>query len=213
MLAPQQRELHLFFPDFSYETLAFQKGHTLICGIDEVGCGPWAGPVVASAVILDRNKIPNGLNDSKKLSPEKREALFYPIMQSSDVGIGIVSVIEIDQINILQATYLAMLRAVQNLKSQPDFAWVDGKRAPALPCKVDTIVKGDAKSFSIAAASIIAKVTRDRMMIDMDKIYPGYGFAQHKGYGTKHHAAALAQLGCCAEHRKSFKPIAVLLAR
>ncbi len=200
-------------PDFSFETLALQNGHTIICGIDEAGRGPWAGPVVAAAVILDHRDIPAGLNDSKKLSHEKREALFDPIINSSHVGIGIVTAIEIDSINILQATYLAMKRAVENLNSQPTLALVDGNRAPPLSCQVETIIKGDAKSLSIAAASIIAKVTRDWMMIKMDTQYPGYGFALHKGYGTAKHAAALAQLGPCAEHRKSFKPIANLLAR
>jgi ribonuclease HII len=132
-------------------------------------------------------------------------------MKSSQVGIGIVTAAEIDEINILQATYLAMKRAVQNLNPQPTLALVDGNRAPPLSCKVETIIKGDAKSLSIAAASIIAKVTRDRIMIEMDAQFPGYGFAVHKGYGTAIHAAALVQLGPCSEHRKSFKPIAALL--
>ena len=197
-------------PNFIFE---HASGHDLICGIDEAGRGPWAGPVVASAVILDQSNFPQGLNDSKKLMHEKREALFGPIVNSSHVGIGIVSAAEIDAINILQATYLAMKRAVLNLKTQPTYALVDGNRAPPLPCKVQTIIKGDSLSLSIAAASIIAKVTRDRMMIEMDTQFPGYGFALHKGYGTAKHAAALAQLGPCAEHRKSFKPITILLAR
>ncbi len=199
-------------PDFSFELSALKRGHTLVCGIDEAGRGPWAGPVVASAVILDQNNIPVGLNDSKKLTHEKREALFNPIVDSSHVGIGIVSAAEIDDINILQATYLAMNRAVENLKAQPTLALIDGNRAPPLSCKVETIIRGDAKSLSIAAASIIAKVTRDRMLIEMENLYPGYGFAIHKGYGTAKHAAALAQLGPCLEHRKSFKPIKALLS-
>ena len=199
-------------PDFLFELSALAHGHTLICGIDEAGRGPWAGPVVASAVILDRSNVPAGLNDSKKLTHEKREALFQPIMKSAHVGIGIVSAAEIDEINILQATYLAMQRAMLNLKTEPTLALVDGNRAPLLHCKVETIIKGDAKSLSIAAASIIAKVTRDRMMIEMEKQFPGYGFAIHKGYGTAKHATALALLGPCAEHRKSFKPIAALLS-
>ncbi len=200
-------------PDFTYETLALQLGHSLICGIDEAGRGPWAGPVVASAVILDQHDTPQGLNDSKKLTPEKREALFDPILKSAHVGIGIVSAAEIDAINILQATYLAMKRAVQNLNPLPTLALVDGNRAPPLPCAVQTIIKGDALSLSIAAASIIAKVTRDRIMVELEKQYPDYGFAKHKGYGTAVHAAALRRLGPCAEHRKSFKPISNLLAR
>ena len=199
-------------PDFSFELAAIKNGHTLISGIDEAGRGPWAGPVVATAVILDRSNIPAGLNDSKKLTHEKREALFDPIINSSHVGIGIVSAAEIDAINILQATYLAMKRAVQNLKTKPTLALVDGNRAPPLTCKVETIIKGDAKSLSIAAASIIAKVTRDRMMIEMEKQFPGYDFALHKGYGTAKHASALALLGPCIEHRKSFAPIKALLA-
>jgi ribonuclease HII len=194
-------------------TLAFElaSGHSIICGIDEAGRGPWAGPVVASAVILDQSNIPPGLNDSKKLTHEKREALFGPIMNSSDVGIGVVSAAEIDDINILQATYLAMQRAITSLKNKPTLALVDGNRAPPLACEVQTIIKGDSLSLSIAAASIIAKVTRDRMMIELDKIHSSYGFAQHKGYGTAQHAAALKQFGPCPEHRKTFKPIAALL--
>jgi ribonuclease HII len=190
-------------------TFAFERasGHTLVCGIDEAGRGPWAGPVVASAVILNPNKFPQGLNDSKKLNHEKREALFEPIMNSADVGIGIVSAAEIDEINILQATYLAMRRAVENLKAKPTLALVDGNRAPPLPCKVQTIIKGDSLSLSIAAASIIAKVTRDRIMVAMDLQYPEYGFAKHKGYGTAVHASALQKNGPCTEHRKSFKPV------
>ena len=198
-------------PDFSFELAAIQNGHTIICGVDEAGRGPWAGPVVASAVILDAQNIPVGLNDSKKLTHEKREALFDPIMKSSYVGIGIVNAAEIDAINILQATYLAMKRAVEELGSAPSLALVDGNRVPPLPCKVETIIKGDGKSLSIAAASIIAKVTRDRIMIAMEKQFPDYGFAIHNGYGTAKHAAALAHLGPCIEHRKSFKPIAALL--
>ena len=198
-------------PNFNYELSALQNGHIPVCGIDEAGRGPWAGPVVAAAVILDRNNIPDGLNDSKKLTHETRQALFDPIFKTSIIGIGIVSAAEIDDINILQATYLAMKRAVQNLKTHPTLALVDGNRAPPLSCAVETIIKGDARSLSIAAASIIAKVTRDRMMIEMENLYPGFGFAVHKGYGTAKHAAALLQLGPCSEHRKSFKPIAALL--
>jgi ribonuclease HII len=192
-------------PTFAFE---LTSGYALICGIDEAGRGPWAGPVVAAAVVLDQQNFPQGLNDSKKLTPEKRDALFDPIMLSADVGIGIVSASDIDEINILQATYLAMRRAVENLKTKPDLALVDGNRAPPLACKVQTIIGGDAKSLSIAAASIIAKVTRDRMMVDMDQLYPNYGFAKHKGYGTAAHATALSLHGPCHEHRKSFKPIA-----
>ena len=201
------------FPNFSYECQAFVLGHSIVCGIDEAGRGPWAGPVVASAVILDPTGIPDGLNDSKKLNETKREALFELIMRSAQVGIGIASAKEIDAINILQATFLAMQRAIAELKSQPDLALIDGNKSPKLNCKTQTIIGGDAKSLSIAAASIIAKVTRDRIMHALDQAYPYYGFAHHKGYGTAAHAAALAIHGPCAEHRKSFKPIALILAR
>ena len=203
----------MLVPNFTFETTALSQGHTLICGIDEAGRGPWAGPVVASAVILDPKNIPQGLNDSKKLNEAKREALFDPIMHLSNVGIGIVSAAEIDEINILQATFLAMQRAFEQLEIKPQLALIDGNRSPKLDCKTQTIIGGDALSLSIAAASIIAKVTRDRIMQKFCKIYPAYGFARHKGYGTAAHAAALAIHGPCAEHRKSFKPIALILAR
>ena len=207
------RILTLSRPDFSFESHAISQGHVLVCGVDEAGRGPWAGPVVAAAVILDSQNIPTGLNDSKKLSHQRREALFDPICAAGDFGIGIVDAAIIDEINILQATYLAMQRAVAALKSKPHLALVDGNRAPALSCKVQTIVGGDAKSLSISAASILAKVTRDRIMMAMDSEFPGYGFAAHKGYGTAAHAAALAKLGPCPQHRKSFNPIAKLLTR
>ncbi len=200
-------------PNFSFESAALIQGHTVICGIDEAGRGPWAGPVVASAVILDPKNIPQGLNDSKKLNEPKREALFDPIIQSSHVGIGIVSAVEIDEINILQATFLAMQRAFDQLEIKPDLALIDGNKSPKLSCKTQTIIGGDALSLSIAAASIIAKLTRDRIMHQHDQTYPHYGFARHKGYGTAAHAAALAIYGPCAEHRKSFKPIALILLR
>jgi ribonuclease HII len=200
-------------PNFSFESAALDQGHTIICGIDEAGRGPWAGPVVASAVILDPKNIPHGLNDSKKLNEAKREFLFDPILQSSHVGIGIVSAKEIDEINILQATFLAMQRAFAQLKVTPQLALIDGNKSPKLTCKTQTIIGGDAKSLSIAAASIIAKVTRDRIMHQHNETYPHYGFAKHKGYGTAAHTAALALHGPCAEHRKSFKPIALILPR
>ena len=200
-------------PTFTFESAAFALGHTIICGIDEAGRGPWAGPVVASAVILNPKNIPQGLNDSKKLNEPKREALFDPIVQSSHVGIGIVSAAEIDEINILQATFLAMQRAFDQLDVKSDLALIDGNKSPKLSCKTQTIIGGDAKSLSIAAASIIAKVTRDRIMHQLDLIYPQFNFARHKGYGTAAHAAALAIHGPCVEHRKSFKPIALLLSR
>jgi ribonuclease HII len=200
-------------PDFSFERAAIDRGLALVCGIDEAGRGPWAGPVVAAAVILDPAKIPDGLNDSKKLTHQKREALYSPICAHSQFGIGIVDAATIDQINILEATYLAMQRAVAGLRAMPQLALVDGNRAPKFSCAVQTIIGGDGKSLSIAAASILAKVTRDRMMLDLDQEFPHYGFAAHKGYGTAVHAAALARLGPCSAHRKSFKPVAAALAR
>ena len=196
-------------PDFSFERAA---NHAIICGVDEAGRGPWAGPVCAAAVILDQTRVPAGLNDSKKLSEAKREKLYPEIMALADVGVGLVSAAEIDEINILQATYLAMNRAVAALKSKPSLALIDGNRAPKLFCATQTIIGGDGKSLSIAAASIIAKVTRDRLMIEMDAAYPAYGFARHKGYGTAAHAAALTKHGPCTEHRKSFAPIRALLS-
>ena len=195
-------------PNLSYE---LASGHAIICGIDEAGRGPWAGPVCAAAVILDFANIPAGLDDSKKLTEAKRERLYPEIIASADVGVGLVSAAEIDEINILQATFLAMNRAVAALKSKPTLALIDGNRAPKLFCATQTIIGGDAKSLSIAAASIIAKVTRDRLMIELGAVYPAYGFAKHKGYGTAAHAAALAKHGSCTEHRKSFAPIRNLI--
>ena len=183
-----------------------------ICGIDEVGRGPWAGPVVAAAVVLDPNNTPEGLNDSKKLTAKRREALFDLIIASSQVGIGEASVEEIDQINILQATYLAMRRAITNLPEPPGHALIDGNRTPPdLPCSAEAIVKGDAKIPAIAAASIIAKVTRDRIMTRLDTEFPGYGWAQNAGYGVPTHAKALIELGVTPHHRRSFKPIHKIL--
>ena len=198
-------------PDFSIERKAMRKGARLVCGIDEAGRGPWAGPVVAAAVVLDPKCIPHGLNDSKKLSEARREALFEPIMASARVGIGIAEVDRIDRDNILQATLWAMAQALDQIEGVA-LALVDGNRAPALPCPVQTIVEGDAKSLSIAAASIIAKVTRDRIMVGHDQAYPGYGFARHKGYGTALHQEALRRHGVTPLHRTSFAPIAALLA-
>ena len=199
-------------PTFTRESQLIAQGLT-VCGVDEAGRGPWAGPVVAAAVILDPGNIPSGLNDSKKLTEAKREALFDPIMQSAIVGVGIISASRIDEVNILQATYAAMGEAIAKLARPPDIALIDGNRAPPLPCKSETIIGGDAKSLSIAAASIIAKVTRDRIMQGLDRQYPDYLFSAHKGYGTQAHAAALARLGPCPEHRKSFAPIRALIAK
>jgi ribonuclease HII len=183
-----------------------------ICGVDEAGRGPLAGPVVAAAVILDRGRIPKGLNDSKQLDEETREELFPRILEMAvAVGVGEASVGEIDLVNIRQATHLAMARAVRALAVAAEFALVDGNDAPALPCKCDTLVSGDARSVSIAAASIIAKVTRDRMMIRLHDEHPGYNWKNNKGYGTPEHYDGLRFHGVTIHHRRSFGPIRNLL--
>ena len=199
-------------PDFSFERQALAAGLTPVCGVDEAGRGPWAGPVVAAAVILDPAAIPPGLNDSKKLTEARREALFDPIMATARVGIGIAEAEHIDRDNILAATLWAMAEAVAQLGAV-SLALVDGNRAPRLHCQVTTLIGGDGRSLSIAAASIIAKVTRDRIMRVHDVSFPHYGFARHKGYGTALHAAALKLHGPSPIHRRSFAPIAALLGR
>lgn len=177
----------------------------LICGVDEAGRGPLAGPVCAAAVILPKGLVIPGLNDSKKLSDKRRRELF-PIIQQEAVrfGIAFASQEEIDEINILQATFLAMRRAMEQLNPQPEFALIDGNRETdfGVPCK--TVIKGDSLSANIAAASVLAKVTRDNWMMEAAEKYPGYGFEIHKGYGTKAHYAALEKLGPCPIHRRSF---------
>ena len=178
-----------------------------IAGIDEAGRGPWAGPVVAAAVVLDQTNIPAGLNDSKKLSDKKREALYDLIIASTNYGIGQASVDEIDELNILNATYLAMARAVDNLEQKPDHCLVDGNRDPKLGISTQTIIKGDQKSLSIAAASILAKVFRDRIMKKLAEKYPHYGWEKNAGYGVPVHKEALRLVGISPHHRKSFKPI------
>ena len=198
-------------PDFSFEQAKLDAGFEVIAGVDEAGRGPWAGPVVAGAVILDAENIPAGLNDSKKLSEKAREGLFDKICKSARFGVGIISEREIDDINILQASLKAMALAVANLPVPPDFALIDGNRSPELAITAQTITQGDGRSLSIAAASIIAKVTRDRIMVELDGKFPQYGFARHKGYGTRAHAQALAEHGPCEHHRKSFAPIRALL--
>ena len=183
----------------------------LVCGIDEVGRGPLAGPVVAAAVILDPVRPIAGLADSKKLSPNKRESLASLIRdQALDWALGRAEVAEIDQLNILQASLLAMQRAVECLTLTPSHALVDGNKLPKLPCSAEAIIGGDAKEPCISAASIIAKVARDQEMVNMEQQYPGYGFAQHKGYPTRQHLAALSHLGVTPIHRRSFRPVAAL---
>ncbi len=188
-----------------YEHAAAQEGFRCICGIDEAGRGPLAGPVCAAAVVLPPDAEIDGLNDSKKLTDKKRRALYDVIAaQALAYGIAFADEKEIDEINILQAAFLAMRRAFELLGVQPDLALIDGNRAPGLPCAERTIVGGDGKSASIAAASILAKVTRDRLMENYDAQYPQYGFAVHKGYGTKRHYAALHEYGPCPIHRTTF---------
>ena len=199
------------FPSFELEAAAIAEGFDVVAGIDEAGRGPWAGPVVAAAVVLDPKNIPDGLNDSKKLTASKRDQLFDDITASAQVGIGIADVAVIDDNNILQATMWAMAEAIRRLPAKPALALIDGNRAPAIDCPARTVVKGDGVSLSIAAASVIAKVTRDRMMADLDTQFPGYEFSRHKGYGTAIHQAALGRLGPCPAHRRSFAPIRALL--
>ncbi len=187
------------------ERSCFAGGFELVCGIDEAGRGPLAGPVCAAAVILPRELEIAGLNDSKKLTDKKRRELYDIITeQAVSYGIAMASEQEIDEINILQATFLAMERAVAKLLSKPDLALVDGNREPHLPLPVKTVVKGDSRSANIAAASILAKVTRDLLMEELDEKYPAYGFAVHKGYGTKRHYEALREYGPCPIHRMTF---------
>ncbi|MES1199610.1 MAG: ribonuclease HII [Pseudomonadota bacterium] len=178
-----------------------------ICGIDEAGRGPLAGPVVAAAVILPRRGRPKGLDDSKQLTAEAREELALKIRAIGIVGVGVASVEEIDTLNILRASHLAMVRAFEALSEVPVAALVDGNMAPELPCPVECVVDGDVIVPIVSAASIIAKVERDRIMTELCLQYPGYAFSKHKGYGTPEHQRALAQLGPCAIHRMSFKPV------
>lgn len=190
---------------FEYERRAAAAGYMCVCGIDEAGRGPLAGPVYAAAVILPLDCEIHGLNDSKKLSEKRREQLFDVICDKAKAyGIGSASEQEIDRFNILQATYLAMERAVAALSLPADWAMVDGNRMPPLPIPGETVVKGDGKCASIAAASILAKVSRDRVLRQLDVLYPEYGFAKHKGYGTKAHYEAIKTYGILPVHRKSF---------
>ena len=183
-----------------------------VCGVDEAGRGPWAGPVCAGAVILKPRRVPKGLNDSKKLTAKRREELELEIKDKAIAwGVGFASVEEIAQLNILHATGLAMRRAIEAMDVQPVHALVDGNYAFPLPCPVKTVVGGDGISCSIAAASILAKVARDRLMHELDGLYPGYGFASHKGYRAPVHARALLELGPCEIHRMSWGPVRLAL--
>ena len=188
-----------------FEEQAAAKGYKAICGVDEAGRGPLAGPVCAAAVILPQGRIIEGVNDSKKLSEKKREALFEVIKtEVLSYSIAYASVAEIESMNILNATMLAMKRAVEGLSVKADFAMIDGNRLPQLDIDAEYIIKGDAKSMSIACASILAKVSRDRLLYQYAEEFPQYGFDKHKGYGTKQHCEALLRCGPCKYHRMSF---------
>lgn len=204
-------------PDFSLEDAARSEGMGVIAGVDEAGRGPWAGPVVAGAVILDlvnlSSELRRGLDDSKKLKPQRREDLLARLEREARIGVGQADVSEIDSLNILQATLLAMARAVRDLGVTPDMALVDGNREPALDCPVRCVVRGDGQSLSIAAASIAAKVTRDRIMAGLAETFPGYGWERNAGYGTREHQMALHRLGVTPEHRMSYAPIKKILGR
>jgi ribonuclease HII len=194
-------------PDFTHETTALARGMAFVVGVDEAGRGPLAGPVVAAAVRLDPAAIPPGLNDSKALTAAARERLFHTLSTVADVSVAQASVEEIDRLNILRASHLAMLRAVQGLGAV-DFALIDGNMIPVgLPCAAQALVKGDARSLSIAAASIVAKVTRDRIMVDLAQQHPGYGWEKNAGYPTAAHISALQNLGVTPSHRRSFAPV------
>ena len=198
-------------PTFVHENKLMERYGSTTAGIDEAGRGPWAGPVVAAAVILNAAYVPDGLNDSKKLSARARESLFTEIMAQAHVGVGIADVARIDHDNILQATLWAMWQACKALPRTPSAALIDGNRCPALDCPAEALVKGDALSLSVAAASIIAKVTRDRIMAELAKAHPGYAWERNKGYGTRDHSDGLNQLGVTIHHRRSFKPVQAAL--
>ena len=200
------------FPTLRLETLLIQSGGGPVCGVDEAGRGPWAGPVSAGAVILNPDDLPAGIDDSKALTHARREALEIEIKARAIAwGVGFASVEEIDALNILHATGLAMCRAIEALSVQPVAALVDGNYRFKLPCDIQTVVKGDSLSLSIAAASLLAKTARDRLMVALDADYPGYGFAGHTGYNAPVHSEALRTLGPCPAHRRSWAPIRALL--
>lgn len=195
-------------PDYTFEDIARSQGYLRIAGVDEVGRGPLAGPVTAAAVILDPNDIPHGLNDSKKLTTRAREMLSCVLHASAEVSIAHASVAEIDEINILRASHLAMERAVANLNPLPDYLLIDGNMIPrGMFIPAQAIVKGDARSVSISAASIVAKTCRDRIMVDLAQQHPGYGWETNAGYPSKSHREALQNLGVTPHHRRSFKPV------
>ncbi|MFC6636371.1 ribonuclease HII [Sulfitobacter sp. JBTF-M27] len=195
-------------PDFSFEEAARARGYKRIAGVDEVGRGPLAGPVTAAAVVLDPTRIPEGLNDSKQLSKKKRQALYDQLIEVADVSIAHASVEEIDELNILRASHLAMMRALRGLKTPPDYALIDGRMLPRdMNLPAEGIIKGDTLSQSISAASIMAKICRDCVMLSLAQQHPGYGWETNMGYGSKSHMEALRNLGPTPHHRRSFKPV------
>jgi len=211
-MKPPPKKSGKAFPTLALEQLAAQAAGGLVCGVDEAGRGPWAGPVSAAAVILNPDDLPQGVDDSKALTALARERLEVEIKSRAiSWGVGFASVEEIAELNILHATGLAMCRAIEALDPRPLVALVDGNYRFKLPCEVQTVVGGDGLSLSIGAASILAKTARDRLMVEMDSLYPGYGFASHKGYNAPQHQAALKALGPCAIHRQSWAPIRALL--
>jgi len=199
-------------PDFSFEQAARAHGYARVAGVDEVGRGPLAGPVTAAAVVLDPARIPAGLNDSKKLSHKRREGLYAQIMEVADVSIAHATVAEIDEHNILRASHIAMVRALDGLKTPADYCLIDGNMIPrGLSLPAQTIIKGDARSVSISAASIMAKICRDYVMLSLAQQHPGYGWETNMGYGSKSHISALQKLGVTPHHRRSFKPVHKML--
>lgn len=201
-------------PDLSFEESAFANGAKLVAGVDEVGRGPLAGPVVVCAVVLSPDNIPQGLNDSKKLTAKKRQSLFEDIMRTASVSIIVAPPLIIEKLNIRGATLWAMRRAIFGLPTRPDHALIDGRDIPDdLPCSAEFVIGGDGRSVSIAAASIVAKIARDAMCPIMDVDSPGFAFGSHKGYGTKVHMDALSTLGPTPHHRASFAPVAKLLGQ
>ncbi len=210
--SPAKAKLSRAFPTLALEILLIESAGGPVCGVDEAGRGPWAGPVSAGAVILNPDDLPEGIDDSKALTHARREALEIEIKARALAwGVGFASVEEIAELNILHATGLAMCRAVEALAVPPAAALVDGNYRFRLPCEVRTVVGGDGLSLSIAAASILAKTARDRLMVALDAEYPGYGFAGHKGYNAPVHQEALRTLGPCPAHRRSWAPIRALL--
>lgn len=212
LLKPQKRETARLKKLTAYEERARRQGYRSIAGVDEAGRGPLAGPVVAAACIIPENCYLPGINDSKKLTAEERERLYQMIKENPEIlsGVGIVEAVMIDQINILQATFQAMLAAIVALKQKPDYLLFDGNQFPKslqleLPC--EGIVQGDSLSQSVMAAGIIAKVTRDKIMLEHHKTWPEYGFDEHKGYGTEKHMEKLKELGPCSQHRRSYEPV------